>query len=320
MNRRRIADTASSPAYRIAWATAVGGSLSVRRRALRSAETNASVMTVSRILASSSADRGGSTLMDALLALRRALPQRGMLRLDSATLHEPGKTIKPRGVVDQLVHRYLSAGFQLDPLGQFHGRLLRAVGHHAQVLHGGPAPASEGNAGGFVAKMPEKGFKVHGAEDTKRVALWEVPFGVLPIGSHLPSTDRMDDEDVRRTRHSRLMQLYKERFEENAAALARALGKEPAFIRFRLQPEKPGGRWIGEKLAREIEQKLELPDRWMDGVDGPTSGASFLEQLIDLQQRYPSLNEAERSMVDTYLKHHGSLGPAFGAPGDKPKP
>lgn len=120
----------------------------------------------------------------------------------------------------------------------------------------------------------------------------------------------MDSDDVRRRRHTQFVWLHRERFGSNAAALARALGKDAPYVRFRLHPEKPGGRWIGERLAREIELKLDLGDRWMDGpADGLHSAlddwrlqaSARSQRVIDqltLLARKNELSDADWALIE----------------------
>lgn len=66
-------------------------------------------------------------------------------------------------------------------------------------------------------------------------------------------------------RRKQLVRLLKERFDNNKAALARAIDRAPATV-WRLVTKGEHQKPIGEKLAREIERALNLPLYWLDGV------------------------------------------------------
>ena len=72
-------------------------------------------------------------------------------------------------------------------------------------------------------------------------------------------------------RRLNLKKLIDEKFEGNRTAFARATGKNSNLIILCLAPNEDIRRSIGERLAREIEQKMSLPSGWLD-LD---SGASF---------------------------------------------
>lgn len=71
-------------------------------------------------------------------------------------------------------------------------------------------------------------------------------------------------DDVRKIRLDNLRSILQNRFNGVIAELARAIGKDANYTRFILNPEKAGGRWIGEKIARDIEGKLRLSANWLD--------------------------------------------------------
>lgn len=72
----------------------------------------------------------------------------------------------------------------------------------------------------------------------------------------------MDEEQ--KTRLANLRWLLQNRFEGVIAALARAIGRSANQTRLLINPDAEGGRKMGEKLARSIEQDLGLPPRWLD--------------------------------------------------------
>lgn len=65
--------------------------------------------------------------------------------------------------------------------------------------------------------------------------------------------------DTKQTRLANFREIWNARFGGNIAAMARALELSANQVRFYLNPEKPGGRWMGEEFARNAEAKLGLP-------------------------------------------------------------
>ncbi len=78
----------------------------------------------------------------------------------------------------------------------------------------------------------------------------------------------MHDMDVQNRRLRRLRELWATRFNGVTADLARAIGKDANQTRFVLYPDRAGGRRIGERLARQIEERLGLPQGYLDREDG----------------------------------------------------
>lgn len=72
--------------------------------------------------------------------------------------------------------------------------------------------------------------------------------------------------DVKNIRLANLHRLLASRFNGVIARFAEGIGKDANQARFILYPEKPGGRWLGERLARQIERKLGLPDGYLDSI------------------------------------------------------
>jgi len=72
-------------------------------------------------------------------------------------------------------------------------------------------------------------------------------------------------EEIRQNRLVNLHFLRKKHGNDITANLARKLNKDQNQLRMWFNPEKKGGRWIGEKAAREIEEilrnKPELPSK-----------------------------------------------------------
>lgn len=81
--------------------------------------------------------------------------------------------------------------------------------------------------------------------------------------------------ELQEIRLQNLRRLVAIRFNGVVAQFARAIGKDRNQARFILHPEKPGGRWLGEKQAREIEATLGLPRLSLDFLDGDLSSPSL---------------------------------------------
>ncbi len=77
-------------------------------------------------------------------------------------------------------------------------------------------------------------------------------------------------------RAKRLREIIDTRFGGNQADLARHLGKSPSLIWQYLS----GHRMIGEKFARELEQKVVLPKGWMDAL--PFSDSNGLPKAANI--------------------------------------
>lgn len=69
---------------------------------------------------------------------------------------------------------------------------------------------------------------------------------------------------LKRQRAQQLAHILHTQFKGVIAELARALDLDANYTRFLLYPEKPGGRWMGEVIARRIEERLNLPLHFMD--------------------------------------------------------
>ncbi|WP_148716463.1 S24 family peptidase [Chitinolyticbacter meiyuanensis] len=84
------------------------------------------------------------------------------------------------------------------------------------------------------------------------------------LSSDTTDGDHLWTMQIQQIRHANLVKLLNERFDGVIAQLAKASGKDRNYVRFLIYPEKPGGRAMGEKLAREIETALGLPSGWLD--------------------------------------------------------
>lgn len=74
--------------------------------------------------------------------------------------------------------------------------------------------------------------------------------------------------DIFKIRRDNLMSLVLERFTGNRAALARASQVHPNHINLVLSTNEAHRRNIGEDLARRMEVKLSLPQKWLDSPHG----------------------------------------------------
>jgi SOS-response transcriptional repressor LexA len=66
--------------------------------------------------------------------------------------------------------------------------------------------------------------------------------------------------DIKDVRVKKLAELIRNRYDNNAASFARAVDRSSSQVNDTLAGRKS----FGEKFARHIEQKLNLPERWMD--------------------------------------------------------
>ena len=109
-------------------------------------------------------------------------------------------------------------------------------------------------------------------------------------------------------RHQNLCWLLKHRFGGVQARLADAIGRNPNQARFLLNPEGPGGRWMGEKVARDIEKRLGLDPNSMDLPNGLAGG--YNEQLTPAQlqvretvaEYLAQLNDEDAGAVSRFIE------------------
>ena len=71
---------------------------------------------------------------------------------------------------------------------------------------------------------------------------------------------------ILRTRRKRINQLVVEMFDGNRTRFADAVDMPKSQVSQFFDDSKPHGRNIGEKVARKIEEKLNLPYYWLDKV------------------------------------------------------
>lgn len=97
----------------------------------------------------------------------------------------------------------------------------------------------------------------------------------------------METQDIRRRR---LRQLIEDRYDGSQAKLVEATGENQGEISALLRSKS-----FGEKKARKLEQKLDLPAGWLDQRDEPDS-----EELEVRAERGPVLvpvQTAEKALV-----------------------
>lgn len=88
--------------------------------------------------------------------------------------------------------------------------------------------------------------------------------------------------ETKQMRLTKFREIWQNRFGGNIAALARALGSSANQVRFYLNPEKPGGRWMGEDFARDIERILTLPRGYLDKDEAEAAPLINLSEHPDL--------------------------------------
>lgn len=72
-------------------------------------------------------------------------------------------------------------------------------------------------------------------------------------------------EAIQQIRRNNLSKLLSERFGGNMAALSRAAEKSaPLFSDIMAEPPRKG---FGERLARSVEERLDLPAGWLDSSE-----------------------------------------------------
>lgn len=120
----------------------------------------------------------------------------------------------------------------------------------------------------------------------------------------------MHDMDVQQRRLRRLRELWATRFNGVTADLARAIDKDANQTRFILYPDKAGGRRIGERLARQIEERLGLAPGYLDRESG-------MEGFIDrVNQLPPALRQHLLEHLELLEAAARELPFAFSAPVD----
>lgn len=89
------------------------------------------------------------------------------------------------------------------------------------------------------------------------------PFNTTQGIHHAVKTGCNIEMDIKELRQRRLAALIKDRFGDNAAAFARAIDRSSSQVNDMLSGRKS----FGEKVARYIENKLNLTDGWFDAED-----------------------------------------------------
>lgn len=113
--------------------------------------------------------------------------------------------------------------------------------------------------------------------------------------------------DVREIRLANLRRLLNDRFNNVVAEFARAIDKDPNQARFILNPTKPGGRWLGERLARTIEKRLNLTPGSLDQNHG---GETVIGEMT---REEAALLDNYRNMKPEDQKTFAALGVSLAA-------
>lgn len=102
-------------------------------------------------------------------------------------------------------------------------------------------------------------------------------------------------KSISEIRRTNLIYLRNNMFNGSQADLATAIDKQPNVISRSINPQSKDYRNIGNRLAREIEEKLELADNWMDversdkysfgSDDNPDSEINHLGSSVGEPQR-----------------------------------
>lgn len=110
-------------------------------------------------------------------------------------------------------------------------------------------------------------------------------------------------------RLGRLQAILLAKFGGNKADLARAIGKDPTYVSRMLNPDSPQFKRIGEETAREIEFRLQLPPRALDGESGgkPVEsaalyGMSISQQGVAVGSEWDKLREPLRSQIQVLIE------------------
>jgi hypothetical protein len=122
----------------------------------------------------------------------------------------------------------------------------------------------------------------------------------LPAGCATPNMGM----DVYQIRRRRLFELISTRFEGRQVDFAHAIGRQPNYISRCLSDNPAHRKKIGEKLARHIEDILDLPLLWMDN-EGPSMGThipAISDKALQVAISYEQLSPEQRAAVDATLK------------------
>ena len=90
--------------------------------------------------------------------------------------------------------------------------------------------------------------------------------------------------DVSEQRLENVKLILATRFGGTIAKLAAAIGRDANQTRFILNPNKPGGRNIGEKLARTIEARLGLDPFTLDNPPTTSQSPTFSEGQLQVKE------------------------------------
>lgn len=110
--------------------------------------------------------------------------------------------------------------------------------------------------------------------------------------------------DIFATRRARLRSLVDEHSIGNIAVFAEKFGYSRAQISQYLSESYNGGRSIGERAARLIEEKVRVPVGWLDQPMGSLSGL-----LKDAHNLSEELDDTARQLIQLNIKVLGNVTP-----------
>jgi len=113
--------------------------------------------------------------------------------------------------------------------------------------------------------------------------------------------------EVHLARLTNLKKILQEECGGVIAELARRIGKDSNYTRFILNPDKTGGRTIGERMARHIEESFGKPIYWLDQPENEGVAASHRREEAEAPKSPPSSSVFEDLKNQTTLRTLESL-------------
>lgn len=118
-----------------------------------------------------------------------------------------------------------------------------------------------------------------------------IPAGHLPV-DNFPDTERMNMQRIYETRRDRLRDAARDTFgpKWKQRQLGERLGVDANYIsRILSKPGRSGHKKIGEELARKLEDLLNKPTYWLDGIE-PTPTYNLEEEARAVLYRVPLIS------------------------------
>jgi hypothetical protein len=103
--------------------------------------------------------------------------------------------------------------------------------------------------------------------------------------------------DITEKRRAQLRKIRDERFGGVGARLAAAIGRDPGYIWRLLGDNKKWRKGIAEKFCRDVEEKLGLPEFYLDGLSETETPPQVSRQLLDVD-----LLDRSLAAVDLYIE------------------